>query len=552
MANDIAPAQNQPTPSPATIAGAPSSTGSMPFPSGKASIHGVLIKNRRLLLLTASSLMLLGFIGLLLWSADPPYRPVFSGISEQEAASVVETLQKEHIPYRLEAGSTVLVPSDQVYAARLKLAGQGVMPENGVGFELFDKSTPFGISDFAQKVNFQRALQGELARTIEVLPQVAKARVQLVLPKESAFVEHERQASASVMLQLSGGQRIPGKTVIAIQNLVAASVPALDRKTVTIVDSAGNLLSSGEKQTAMDAGQTQQEYKTQIERRLEERLTGMLEQMVGAGQAVVRVTAKINREYVEQNNQRYNPDEAVLRNQRVIKENSQASDSAASGVPGMASNTPGGKGNSATAIRQPSEKATRSEQTSNFEISSTTEKRIIPFGNIKRLSVAAIVGGSFREENGKSVFTPRGQKEMKTIQALIERAMGYDEDRGDTLEVQSLPLVDIASHKDALALKAAEQKAFYVELARYGVAGLALLLLAWFVLRPMAKRLAVKNTAVNDIRQKIETASISGPAASALPAAAPEHLEWQKAAKGLVVEDPNLAAKILNQWTQQA
>jgi len=548
MTNEIMPAQGQPAPSP--VAGASSPSGSIPFPSGAGRIQGILFKNRRPLLLAASSLLLLGFIGLVLWSADPPYRPVFNGINEQEAAAVVETLQKEHIPYRLQAGGTVLVPADQVYAARLKLAGQGVMPGKGVGFELFDNSTPFGISDFAQKVNYQRALQGELARTIEVLPQVAAARIHLVLPKESAFIEHKNQASASVMLQLSGGQRIPRQTIAAIQNLVAASVPDLAPETVTIVDSAGNLLSSSEKENAMDAGQSEQDYQVQIERRLEERLTGMLEQLVGAGQAVVRVTAKINREYVEQNNTRYNPDEAVLRNQRLIEENRQSSDGTAKGIPGMASNTPGKKGNAAKAIQQPSEKAKRSEQVNNYEISSTTEKRVIPFGSINRLSIAAIVGGSFKKEDGKSTFIPRGQQELSAIRNLIERATGYDEDRGDTLEVQSLPLADISDHADARALEAAEQKAFYMELARYGTAGLALLLLAWFVLRPMSKRLAVQNTASEKARREIEMASISGPETLAL--SAPEgHVEWQNTTKELVAEDPNLAARILNQWTQQ-
>jgi len=383
-----------------------------------------------------------------------------------------------------------------------------------------------------------------------VLPRVAAARVQLVLPKESAFVDRQRKASASVMLQLSGGQRIPRKTIAAIQNLVAASVPDLAPETVTIVDSAGNLLSSSEKENAMDAGQSEQDYQVQIERRLEERLTGMLEQLVGAGQAVVRVTAKINREYVEQNNTRYNPDEAVLRNQRIIEENRQASDGTASGIPGMDSNTPGKKGNAAKAIQQPSEKAKRSEQVNNYEISSTTEKRIIPFGSVNRLSIAAIVGGSFKKEDGKSTFIPRSQQELNAIRNLIERATGYDEDRGDTLEVQSLPLADISDHADAKALEAAEQKTFYMELARYGAAGLALLLLAWFVLRPMSKLIAVRNTASDKARREIEMAAISGPETLAL-SAREDHAEWQKTTKELVAEDPNLAARILNQWTQQ-
>jgi len=555
MSNEIAPVQDQSMN--ASMSGTDaSSSGSGAFPDSRGSVQGVLLKNRRPLLLVASVMMLLGFIGLVMQSADAPYRPVFTGISEQEAATVVETLQKEHIPYRLEGGGSVLVPADQVYAARLKLASQGVTPGNGVGYELFDKSTPFGISNFAQKVNLQRALQGELARTIEVLPQVSTARVHLVMTKESAFIEQKSQASASIMLQLIGGQHIPKQTILAIQNLVSASVPDLEREAVTVVDSAGNLLSTGEEKNGTSAGQTQQDYQVQLERRLEERLTGMLEQLVGAGQAVVRVTAEIDREHIEQHNKRFNPDEAVLRNQRVISENRRASDSVVGGVPGTASNVPGESGGAEITTQQPSEEAMRSENVSNYEISSTTETRTIPFGSINRLSIAAIVGGSIEETNGESNFVPRSQQELKSIRNLLERAMGYDEDRGDSLEVQSLPLVDISSHEDTQALEAAEQKSFYLDLARYGVAGLALLLLAWFVLRPMATRLTTPQTNARQDTQGIDMASnmalTAPPALTAMPGASAAHVESQNLAKSLASEDPNLTARILHQWTQQS
>jgi len=282
----------------------------------------------------------------------------------------------------------------------------------------------------------------------------------------------------------------------------------------------------------------------------------MLEQLVGAGQAVVRVTAEIDREHIEQHNKRFNPDEAVLRNQRVISENRRASDSVVGGVPGTASNVPGESGGAEITTQQPSEEAMRSENVSNYEISSTTETRTIPFGSINRLSIAAIVGGSIEETNGESNFVPRSQQELKSIRNLLERAMGYDEDRGDSLEVQSLPLVDISSHEDTQALEAAEQKSFYLDLARYGVAGLALLLLAWFVLRPMATRLTTPQTNARQDTQGIDMASnmalTAPPALTAMPGASAAHVESQNLAKSLASEDPNLTARILHQWTQQS
>jgi len=534
MTDEIAAIQPQPTLAP-TI-DPQSSMGS------KFNTRHLLLNNRRPLLLVASSLMLMGFIGLVLWSADPPYRPVFGSMSEKEAATVVEALQKEHISYRLESGGTVLVPADQVYAVRLKLAGQDITPHSGTGFEIFDKSSEFGISNFAQKVNYQRALQGELARTIEVLPRVSAVRVHIVLAKDSAFVEREQHASASVMLQTSG-QRLPKQAVLAIQNLVSASVPNLERKAVIVVDSSGNLLSSDDEEASMGAGQSQQEYKTQIERRLETRLTGMLEQVVGTGQAVVRVAADIVREHIEQNSQRYNPDEAVLRSQNVIKESKRMADATVLGVPGMASNDPTKKV-APPKPTTPSEEANRTEETNNYEISSTTEQRIIPFGAVKKLSVAVIVGDTSKDENGTSAFIPRSQQELKRLRALVERAMGYDEDRGDTLDVQSMPLVDISSSEDNEALTAIENKAFYMQMARYGLVGLALFLLAWFLLRPLTKRLT---------SQHAITARIADERANpALPAPALANLEHQSAARKLAAENPAQAAHVLHQWVQKS
>ncbi|ATX82919.1 flagellar M-ring protein FliF [Mariprofundus ferrinatatus] len=559
MANEIAPSQTQ------AVAANPSasasfSRGEQSFQASVSNIQGMLLKNRRLLLLIASILMLAGFISLLFWTADAPYRPLFSNIDEKEAASIIELLQKEKVPYRLEGGGTVLVPSDQVYALRLKLAGQDMLPGNKTGYELFDNGNQLGISDFVQNVNLQRALQGELARTIEILPQVSAARVHLVLPKESAFIKRKRKASASVMLQLAGSSRLSKQSILAIQNLIAAGVPELERDDVTVVDSAGNLLTTkGESNSPTSAVQTYQEYQMSFERRMEERLTRMLEQIVGAGQAVVRVSAEINREHVEQSNQIFNPDEAVLRSESVIEESRRASDRRASGIPGVASNTPGAQQADAS---QPQEEAGRKEHISSFEISSTTEKRIIPFGEVEKLSVAVLVGGNVAtQEDGSSTMTPRSQDELKSIRGLVEKAMGYNEDRGDSLEVQSMSLVDISSNEDAAAMQDMEAKAYYLELARYGVAGLALLLLAWFVLRPLGKRVLVQDSDAGNVND--EQPALSGQPSDSVEAAIEamqlsigsenlEHKALQVAAKEMIGKDTQMAARIIQQWTRQS
>jgi len=545
MADSVMPAQANQQPTAMAPAANPAGDGG-PFQAGGfATLQNTLFQNRKLLLFIAGSLMLAGFISLMVWSADTPYRALYSGMNEKDSASIVELLQKEHIPYKLENSGTVLVPADQVYSVRLKLAGQDMMPGSASGFEIFDKSNEFGISDFTQKVNLQRALQGELSRTIEVLPQVSAARVHIVMPKESAFAERDRKATASVMLQVIGAQRLPKQTVIAIQNLVAASVPEMDKASVTVVDSAGNMLSANDEKQPTSEGQTMQEYQASLERRLEDRLTTMMEQVVGAGQAVVRVTTDISREYIEQNSQRYNPDEQVVRSQSQVEESRSATDATPAGVPGVASNTPGANpailpdGSAATAST-PGEQASRTESTRNYEISTTQERKVIPFGEINKISVAVIVGGSFNKDDaGNETFVPRSKSEISSLRALVERAIGYDEDRGDNVEIQSMPLLDVASVGDAEALADAENKAFYLEVARYGVAGLALILLAWFLLRPLSQRIASGGS---------QETNESARALPSLSDEAYERLEQMERARSAVITNPERASKVVSQW----
>jgi len=508
-----------------------------------------IASHRRWLLFAAAVLMLAAFVSLVTWSAKPSFQPLYAGMDPKDASAVVDFLQKEHIPYKLEGAGTVLVPADRIYATRLKLAGQDITPGGGMGFELFDRQNEFGISDFTQQVNYQRALQGELARTIEVMPSVAAARVQLVLPKESAFADRDRKASASVMLKLSGNQRLNKRNVLAIQNLVASSVPGLEPKAVTVVDASGNLLSENDEDAPMTAGQTLADAQARIERRLEARLTGMLEQVVGPGQAVVRVTAEINREVLEANSKRFNPDEQVVRSQKEISESRQSTDAAPIGVPGTASNTPGANpamAKNATAPAAPKETASRTDRTVNYEISTTTEHRIVPAGGIRRISVAAIVGGSFSKPGDTSTFKPRSKQELKVLQGLIEKAIGYNEDRGDTVEIQSLPLMDVTAHPDA-GMDAVAKRQLYMDIARYALAALALALLAWFVLRPLSRRLAAPESSGGAGEQASGMQALP-----AMSAAAYERVEAMEQARQAITREPDRAARVVGEWLEHA
>jgi len=307
-------------------------------------------------------------------------------------------------------------------------------------------------------------------------------------------------------------------------------------------------LTSKDDPQAAGEGESMQNYQSQIEKRMESRLTTMLEQIVGAGQAVVRVSAKINREYVEQNSKKYNPDEQVLRSQSSTEENRTSSQPLASGVPGVASNTPGANPEAAPAgaeNKQAGDRASRRDETNNYEISSTTEHRIIPFGNLDKLSVAVIVGGSFTDDGeGNKSFVPRGKSELKGLQTLVRGAMGFDEDRGDTVELQSMPLLDISGMSGAEALQSTENKAFYLEMLRYGLVGVALFLLAWFLLRPLAQRITAAEKPSDDISGE-HAALAYQPTLSDDARTRLEKLEYTRQAIG---QNPERAGKVLNEW----
>ncbi|MDX8409895.1 MAG: flagellar basal-body MS-ring/collar protein FliF [Mariprofundales bacterium] len=555
MANTAVAAQpnHAIAPSSATAQGEITGDAHIASPGNLTLMQIILIRNRKLLMFIAASMMFLGFVGLMLWSGEAPYRTLYSGIGEKDAAAMVEFLQKEQIPYKLQGSNTILVPADKVYSARLKMASKNLQPKSGTGYELFDKKNEFGLSDFTQKINLQRALQGELARTLEIIPQVAAARVQLVMPKESAFAERDRKATASVMLQLTGSGKIPQSTVIAVQNLVASSIPDLAIEDVTVVDSSGNLLSSTDKDRPDSQGQSMQEYQTGLETRLENRVTSMLEQVVGAGQAVVRVSADIDRQFVEQNNTSYNPDEQVIRSQHTVNENRASTDASAIGVPGIASNTPGNNpavqpdGSIATpkpGSNGPTENAKRDENTINYEISAINEHRVIPFGSINKLSVAVVVGGTnTTDDQGATTFTPLSATQMSNLRGLVNSAIGFNEDRGDLVTIQSMPIHSISNSGSgtSAAGEAASSKALYMEIARYGLAALALILMGWFLLRPLAKQLSEHPDAVEE--EEIEEDPFAN-----LSEEAYARLAMVEKARIAVKHDPDRAAKVLAEW----
>ena len=453
---------------------------------------------RRVGFLAALALVLGGFVALMLWLNKPDYQTLYSGLPQADSAQVVEQLKDLKIPYKLEAdGTTIKVPQASLYEARLAMASSGLPKGGGVGFEVFNE-VKIGTTDFVQKINYQRALQGELARTIASFGEVDTVRVHIVMGQESLFVEEEKKPSASVVLGLRGGRNLSKRQVQGIVHLVASAVPDLAPERVTIVDNKGNLLFKKEADTASFPGAltaSQLEYQRSVEGALKAKVESMLEQVVGPGAAVVRVSTELDFTRTTTTERLFNPDQVAVRSESRSSEANQAGGQAAGGSPdnrfdlAQRNATP-----NATGTGGQKNESTRENETTNFEISSTTRQTTTAIGGFKRISVAVVVDGPYVETTGADgeitrTFKPRSAEEIRQLTELVRRAVGYDENRGDEISVANVPF---ALPRD-LGTAAVAGWMDYVE--KYSMTALNVVLVILFflfVVRPLIKYLTTR------------------------------------------------------------
>ncbi|GAB4361606.1 MAG: flagellar basal-body MS-ring/collar protein FliF [Deltaproteobacteria bacterium] len=434
-------------------------------------------------------------VGLVLWSQRPVYQVLFSGLSPEDAGKIVERLDSSRVPHRLEqGGSTILVPADRVHETRLKLAGEGALQGGTVGFEIFD-SPKLGMTDFVQQLNYQRAIQGELARTIQSLASVEKARVHIVIPKHSIFSERDQAPSASAVIQLRPGQKLSEGQVQAIAQLISSSVPGLVPGQVSVIDTRGTLLSKPGADSEDRLPIASYNLQRSIETSLEERARNILERTVGPGHAVVRVAAVVEQKRVESTEEKYDPDSAVVRSEQRSEESTSGSSGAPQGIPGTKSNVPGPGGSPAAAAATASastNNSSRSNETINYEVTRIVSRVSTPIVEIKRLSVAVLVDGTYRTEAAeggatRSVFVPRTPEEIQNFEKLVKNAIGFRAERGDTVEIVSAPF---PAGEETLPPEPSRWNlppipSSYLTVAKYLSSILLLLLLALLVFRPL-------------------------------------------------------------------
>jgi flagellar M-ring protein FliF len=440
---------------------------------------------------------LAAMIALILWSQAPDYQVLFSGLSSEDAGKIVEKLKGSKVPYKLDAGgATILVPGEKVYETRLQMAGDGMLQGGAIGFEIFD--TPkLGMTDFVQKLNYQRAIQGELSRTIQSMAPVEKARVHIVIAKKSIFSEQEENPSASVVLKLRAGRTLSENQVNAIGQLVSSAVPGLASDRVSVIDSAGTLLSKV-KPSGDSAGSTEaMGVQRGIETSLEERARAILEKTVGAGRVVVRVASEIEQRKVESTEEKYDPDSVVVRSEQRTAEKSSGASGSPGGVPGTQSNVPNAQGQPASApvasASGTSNSSTRNNETINYEVSRIVSKSSTPIVAVKRMTVAVLVDGTYKTSKDAkgvetSTYVPRTAEELSSYERLVKNAVGFTPDRGDTFEIVTAPF-----QTEDPAAAAAQAKSLpvipssWISMAKPIASVVLLLLVVMLVVRPLIK-----------------------------------------------------------------
>lgn len=482
------------------------------------------------------------------------YGPLYGRLDQSDAGAVSEKLRELRVPFRVSGQDTIEVPRERVAEVRLQLAAAGLPQGGALGFELFDRQS-FGASEHTQRVNYQRALQGELERSIGTLTAVRRARVHLVVPERTLFAPpvDQQQPSAAVLLQLHGGRQLAPEQVQAVVHLVASSVAGLSPERVTVVDSNHRLLS--QQGGAHDGQSAALSYQREVEKMLSQRAQELLERTVGKGRAAVQVTAQVDAAQVVRTHEEFNPDQQVLRSEQEVQDVVGATAEASGGVAGARGNLPGGP----PPQQGPAEGSKRTSSTRNYEISKVVRKVTEPVGRLQRLTVAVMVDGApdpaaqkGRGEGQAATrgFAARSKEELLAYEGIVKEAVGFDARRGDQIVVQSLPFV--VEVEEALApawpLALLPRWAY----AALGVTLLALLALAVRALRrqrPLEAELVPSGVQLPSSVQQLEDQLRPRPQLT--QGAADEALRVRQQVLELIASEPERAVRVLRGWLNE-
>jgi len=507
-------------------------------------------------------------VSVVLWAQEPNYQPVVGDMSGYNPQDVTSILSSNNIEYRMDPRSgALLVPADQVYDARLKLAAEGVTDERTIGYELLDQDRGLGTSQFMETISYRRGLEGELARTISSMRTVRSARVHLAMPERSVFVRDAREPTASVFLEVFAGRRLEQEQIASIMNLVAGSVPQMSKANVTVVDQSGNLLTGQDQGGETRQMEDQYEYTSRVEDRLTRRVASMVRPVVGEGRFRAEVTADLDFSSVEQAEELFNPDQQAVRSERSMTD--RRSDGAARGIPGALSNQPpanatvpeqANAGDGEEGGAPPAPVNVREESTRNYEMDRTVSYIRQEYGRINRLNVALAVDDMrvVNPDTGEVTFEPWPEGELQRLTMLVRDAVGYSAARGDSVTVMNTAF---ASEEEIEYTQPGfwEQPWFW-DLMKQVLAGLVILVLVLGLLRPTLKSLSGGGRAErsegrgdDEGLDGIEGGDALREAMNSqddllLPGATDSYDRQLNALKGLVAEDPARVSQVMRQW----
>ncbi len=456
-----------------------------------------LTLGKKLSLLTLIIGFAVGLFFLMTWSGKSEFQPLYAQLDAEDASAILSRLREQKIEYRIASnGSTVLIPQEQIYEVRMQLASEGLPRGGGVGFEIFD-NTKLGMTAFAQNVNYQRALQGELARTINQIAEIESSRVHIVMTEKSLFVEQDEPASASVVLKLKSGKWLSQSQIDGILHLVSSSVARLSPENVTIVDSKGKLLAGNKDPSSFGSLSSDQlDYQDRVEKALENRVRTMLEMALGENKAIVRLSCAFDFKKQERTEEHYLPDNRVIRSEQQLNEKTVDPGATPQGIPGIRSNLPGDPAatdqNMVTESNLAHEK---NDRTVNYEIGKVISHIKEPVGEMTRVSVAVLVDGTYKriESSGEEVgyqYVARTPEEMKKFESIVKRAVNFDPQRGDQVDIVNIPF-------ETTRLAAAEPQIVendwmdllkkYQPYLKYGFLSLFLILSFLFFVKPLVR-----------------------------------------------------------------
>jgi flagellar M-ring protein FliF len=520
---------------------------------------------------------------LFLWTVSESYQPLYRGLSEADGGEVMEALQQHQIPFQIDQQTgTLLVPASQVHEARLKLASQGLPQGTVDGFEMLDQKSGFGVSQFMENARYQRALEGELAHSIMSIGAVKNARVHLALPKETVFVRNRQAPTASVLVQLHTGRVLGKGQVAAIVHLVSSSVPKLSADQVSVIDQAGNLLTHSKRDSGLGLSLDQLDYTRRLEDRYTQRIEDILTPILGMGRVRAQVSLDVDFTVSEETAERYDPKQppGMMRSERVLEETNGRGQPI--GIPGALTNQPPG---AATVPEQAAEQADnannpqnnpnqmqrqRKELTRNYELDKRISHTRNAPGQVQRLSVAVVLDDRMvADAAGTFTRTPLTPEELERMTALVKDAVGFNGDRGDTVNVVNATFAASPFAENPLPFW---QEVWFLELVKWAVIGLLALLVLLMVVRPLVRRLL---TAMDRVGEKQGTRK-SDKSTSELPQLEDHALEGLleedrveltggsgmprlgsslqeldkhiKLARALVAEDPKRTVQVIKHW----